>query len=197
MLSMAPPQQAQEVLDFWFGAPGSAEFGHPRDFWFRKDPAFDRTLAQRFTDLHAAAARAELTDWRSAPESLVALIVVLDQFPRNIYRGLPASFATDAQALAAATVMVESTWDLALPPAMRWFTYMPFEHSELLVDQNMCLQLMQGVAEDPRFADVPQWAVAHHEVIARFGRFPHRNAILGRESTSAEVLFLSQPGSSF
>lgn len=194
---MAHPRQAQEVLDFWFGAPGSAEFGHARDFWFRKDPAFDALLRARFTDLHAAAARGELAAWGSAPESLLAFIVVLDQFPRNIYRGLPASFATDHAALAAARVMVESTWDLGLPASMRWFAYMPFEHSESLADQDLCLQLMQRVAEDPQFSDVPRWAVAHRAVIARFGRFPHRNAILGRESTPAEADFLAQPGSSF
>lgn len=194
---MAPLQQAQEVLDFWFGAPGSADFGRSREFWFRKDPAFDRALAARFADLHAAAARGELAAWTAAPASLLALIVVLDQFPRNIHRGLPASFATDAQALAAARSMIESAWDVALAPAMRWFAYMPFEHSELLADQDLCLRLMRQVAEDPQFADVPKWAVAHRAVIARFGRFPHRNAILGRESTPAEFEFLKQPGSSF
>lgn len=194
---MAPLQQAQAVLDFWFGAPGSADFGRSRDFWFRKDAAFDRALATRFADLHAAAARGELAAWMAAPQSLLALIVVLDQFSRNIHRGLPASFATDAQALVAARSMIESAWDVALPPAMRWFAYMPFEHSESLADQDLCLRLMQQVAEDPQFADVPKWAVAHRAVIARFGRFPHRNAILGRESTPAEVEFLKQPGSSF
>ena len=125
------------------------------------------------------------------------MIVVLDQFPRNIHRGLPASFASDAQALAAARSMIESAWDVALAPAMRWFAYMPFEHSELLADQDLCLRLMRQVAEDSQFADVPKWAVAHRAVIARFGRFPHRNAILGRESTPAEFEFLKQPGSSF
>ena len=194
---MATSQQAREVLDFWFGAPGSADFGRSRDVWFRKDAAFDRALADRFADLHAAAARGELAAWMAAPESLLALIVVPDQFPRNIYRGSPASFATDAQALAAARAMLASGWDVALPPAMRWFAYMPFEHSESLADQELCLRLMRQVAEDPQFADVPKWAVAHHAVIAQFGRFPHRNAILGRESTPAEVEFLKQPGSSF
>ena len=194
---MATSQQAREVLDFWFGAPGSADFGRSRDVWFRKDAAFDRALADRFADLHAAAARGELAAWMAAPESLLALIVVLDQFPRNIHRGSPASFATDAQALAAARAMLASGWDVALPPAMRWFAYMPFEHSESLADQELCLRLMRQVAEDPQFADVPKWAVAHHAVIAQFGRFPHRNAILGRESTPAEVEFLKQPGSSF
>ena len=197
MGAMELPQLAQEVLDFWFGAPGSAEFGHVRDLWFRKDPAFDALLSTRFTDLHEAAARGELTAWEAAPESLLALIVVLDQFPRNIHRGLAASFATDRAALAAARVMLDSAWDLALPPAMRWFAYMPFEHSESLADQDLCLQLMQRVADDPRFSDVPRWADAHRAVIARFGRFPHRNAILGRESTPAEADFLTQPGSSF
>ncbi len=194
---MDMPKLAQEVLDFWFGKPGSAEFGQARDFWFRKDPAFDAALAARFSHLHAAAARGELASWEAAPESLLALIVVLDQFPRNIHRGLPSSFATDRAALAAARVMLDSAWDMALPPAMRWFAHMPFEHSESLVDQDLCLQLMRRVAEDPRFSDVPRWAEAHRAVIARFGRFPHRNAILGRESTPAEVDFLMQPGSSF
>ena len=194
---MALPTQAQEVLDFWFGAPGSAEFGGSRDCWFRKDAAFDREVTLRFSDLHARAARGELAAWEAAPESLLALIVVLDQFPRNIYRGLLESFATDARALAASRTMLESAWDLRLPSAQRWFAYMPFEHSESLADQELCLRLMRQVAEDPRFSDVPRWALAHHAIIARFGRFPHRNAILGRESTAEELDFLKQPGSAF
>jgi uncharacterized protein (DUF924 family) len=190
-------EEAREVLDFWFGAPGSPQAGRSRAEWFRKDAAFDDDIRSRFGVLHQAAREGGRDAWQGAPETLLALIVVLDQFPRNMYRGSPDSFAADARALAAARRMVGNGWDRGLPPVRRMFVYLPYEHSEKLADQETCIDLMQSLLEDPQLSGIPGWAVKHHAVIARFGRFPHRNAILGRVSTPEEAAFLAQPGSSF
>ena len=125
------------------------------------------------------------------------MIIVLDQFPRNMFRNDARAFATDAPALAAAERMIERGWDWRLAPIERWFAYMPYQHAEDLAMQQRGLELFERVREDPTLADVPEWARKHHAVIARFGRFPHRNAVLGRASTPQEVEFLAQPGSSF
>ena len=194
---MIMPDEVREVLDFWFGAPGSPEAGRSRPEWFRKDPAFDDEIRSRFEPLHRAARDGGRDAWEGEPAALLALIVVLDQFPRNMYRGSPDSFAADARALAAARRMVGNGWDRGLEPVRRMFVYLPYEHSENLTDQETCMDLMQSLVQDPQLADMPLWAAKHHAVIARFGRFPHRNAILGRASTSEEAAFLSQPGSSF
>ena len=194
---MAAPVSPQQVLDFWFDVPGSPAHGESRDVWFRKNPAFDAEVRERFAATHAAAARGALAAWVDTPASLLALIIVTDQFPRNMHRDTAAAFATDAQALAAARTMVAQGWDTQLPPVMRWFAYLPYEHRETAADQDLAVRLMREVAIDARFADLPVWAERHQAVIARFGRFPHRNAILGRVSTAEEVEFLRQPGSSF
>lgn len=186
-----------EVLEFWFGAHGSAEYGQPRAMWFKKDPAFDALLRERFGDLHARAAAGELSDWVAADASCLALIVVLDQFSRNLYRGQPASFACDAEALRLAKLMVEQGRDTRLTPVMRSFCYLPFEHSENLRDQDEAVRLFGLLASEPALSDLLVWAEKHRDVVRRFGRFPHRNAILGRPSTAQELAFLEQPGSSF
>ena len=187
----------KDVLDFWFEPPEAPGHGAQRQVWFSKDSRFDAEVRTRFAGLHETAARGALADWEKAPESLLALIVALDQFPRNMYRGVAAAFATDGAALAAAKTMVRRGWDLGVQPGMRMFVYLPYEHSEVLADQDECMRLMARLGEDARFADLPKWAEKHHAVIRRFGRFPHRNAILGRASTPEEVEFLSQPGSAF
>jgi uncharacterized protein (DUF924 family) len=189
--------EARDVLEFWFGAPGSAESAVLRPEWFRKDSDFDDLVRSRFEAVHRAARAGERDAWENAPDTLLALIVVLDQFPRNMYRGLPDSFAADGRAFAAACRMVANGWDRALLPVRRMFVYLPYEHSERLADQESCKVLMQGLLEDPQLSGMPEWAAKHHAVIARFGRFPHRNRILGRISTPEEVAFLAQPGSSF
>ena len=194
---MTAPVSPQHVLDFWFDVPGSPAHGESRDVWFRKNPAFDAEVRECFATTHAAAARGALAGWADTPASLLALIIVTDQFPRNMHRDTAAAFATDAQALAAARTMVAQGWDTRLLSVMRWFAYLPYEHSEALADQDLAVRLMREVANDARFADLPVWAERHQAVIARFGRFPHRNAILGRVSTADEVEFLRQPGSSF
>jgi uncharacterized protein (DUF924 family) len=185
------------VLDFWFGAPGTPAHGQRRAEWFRKSDAFDAGVRARFLALYESAAAGGLSAWVSAPRSLLALIVVLDQFPRNMFRDQPRAFATDAQALAAAQRMVADGWDRQLSPLERSFVYLPFEHAEDLAMQARALELFGALADEPVVGDVLEWARKHHAVIVRFGRFPHRNAILGRASTPEELAFLAQPGSSF
>jgi uncharacterized protein (DUF924 family) len=187
----------REVLDFWFGPAGSPEYGRPREAWFRKSDAFDHAIRARFLDLHRQAADGQLQPWRAAPDSLLALIVVLDQFSRNLFRGTSRAFATDAQALAAAQLAVARGYDRLLSPVQRWFVYLPFEHAEDLALQRRCLDLFEGLRSDPDSAGSIDYARRHFEIIARFGRFPHRNAVLGRVSTPEEVEFLRQPGSGF
>jgi len=181
-----------EVLDFWFGAPDSPERGRSRKVWFRKSDAFDAEIRARFFPLWEQAVRGELERWRSTPLAALALVVVLDQFSRNMFRGTPRAFAGDPAALAAATSMVERSFDRLLSAQERIFVYLPFEHAEDLAAQRRSLALFDAL--DP---DDMEYARRHYEIIARFGRFPHRNAILGRESTAEEAEFLEQPGSSF
>lgn len=187
----------REVLDFWFGPAGSPEFGKPRDEWFAKSDEFDAAIRTRFLELHRRAADGELQPWQSAPDSLLALILVLDQFSRNLYRGGGRAFACDAQALAAAQLAVARGDDRALLPVQRWFVYLPFEHAEDLAMQRRAAELFEGLRGDADSARTIDYARRHHEIIARFGRFPHRNAVLGRISTPEEIEFLKQPGSGF
>lgn len=190
--------QAQAVLDFWFGAPQSPENGHAREVWFRKDAAFDAEIARRFGPTIEAALAAGLEEWDDTPRGTLARIIVLDQFTRNVFRDTPRAFAGDAFALAAARRLVVDGTDLTLPPYERSFAYMPFEHSEDLVAQDIGVQLFSALAKQhSALEDMLQWSVRHREVIARFGRFPHRNAILGRVSTPEEIEFLAKPGSRF
>lgn len=195
---MSGALRAREVLDFWFGAPGSAEYGRARKMWFRKDAAFDALLRERFGALLDAACAGELDAWCATPEGALALVIVLDQFSRNCHRGTPRAFAADDKALAIARAMVASGDDLRLPIVEhRAFAYLPFEHAETAEAQRESLRLFGELAKDPQAKGYYDYAVRHADVIARFGRFPHRNAQLGRESTQAEAAFLSQPGSRF
>ncbi len=190
--------RATEVLDFWFGKPGEAHHLQTRPEWFRKDAAFDALIAQRFGPLIDAALRGELAPWAAQPRSALAQIVVLDQFTRNTQRGTAGMFVGDAQALATARALVERGDDLRLAGVQRQFVYLPFEHSETLPDQIECLRLFEQLARDePALAGLLDWARKHHDIVARFGRFPHRNAALGRESTAEETEYLKQPGSGF
>jgi uncharacterized protein (DUF924 family) len=187
-----------DVLDFWFGVPGSAEFGTTRKAWFEKDAAFDAAIAQRFGTTIETALAGGLRDWDAAPEGALARIVVLDQFTRNVFRGTARAFAGDALALEAAQALVARGDDAALRPEQRVFAYLPFEHSERLDMQDASIRLFAALAEgDARFADNLDYAHRHRVIVARFGRFPHRNAALGRASTAEEVEFLKQPGSGF
>ena len=181
-----------EVLDFWFGAPDSPERGRPRKTWFQKSEIFDAEIRRRFLATWEFAARGELERWQATPLASLALIIVLDQFPRNMFRGTARAFSSDSLALSAARSMTEREFDLLLSPAERGFAYLPFEHAEDLAAQRRSLALSEAL--DPEHIG---YARRHYEIIARFGRFPHRNTLLGRESTPAEQAFLAEPDSGF
>jgi uncharacterized protein (DUF924 family) len=184
---------ATDVLDFWFA--GSAQ---ARGEWFRKDAAFDALIANRFGSLVERALSGGLATWAGEPDGALARVIVLDQFTRNIFRDTPRAFAGDALALAAARAVVARGDDLALLPLHRVFAYLPFEHAEDRATQHESLRLFAALtAADPSLADFEDYARRHAEVIDRFGRFPHRNAPLGRQSTAEELQFLQQPGSRF
>jgi uncharacterized protein (DUF924 family) len=176
--------RAAEVLHFWFE-------DHAKD-WFVKNAAFDTAARSRFLDLHEAAAAGQLVHWADEPRSCLALVIVLDQFPRNMFRGEARAFATDALARSAARVILTRGWDKRMSQSEQLFAYLPFEHSEALADQDLACELMKDFDTDQL-----RYAQRHREIIERFGRFPHRNSILGRDSTAAEIEFLKQPGSSF
>lgn len=188
---------AREILDFWFTAPDTATFAKPRDVWFKKDAAFDEAIRTRFAPLWEQARAGHLAGWDASPHELLAMIVVCDQFPRNMFRGEARSFATDSIALEAARRMVGRSWDKQLASVEKAFAYLPFEHSENLADQDRSVALFASDPSDAVLKGYTDYAIKHRDFIARFGRFPHRNAILLRVSTPEEVAFLSEPGSSF
>ena len=189
---------AEAVLVFWFARPGDPDWDTPRPAWFRRDDTFDAECGARFGALVERALRGELDGWAGDPRAALARILLLDQLTRNIFRGTARAFAGDAQAILAARAMVGQRQDEALPTWQRAFVYMPYEHAEGLETQDEAVRLFRRLeAEDPRVAEMRDYAERHRAVIERFGRFPHRNAILGRHSTPEELAFLQQPGSSF
>ena len=192
---MTHQSQSSAVLFFWFGGPGERGKRHKR--WFEKSDAFDGEVRTRFLELHEAAAQGRLSSWKGRPDECLALILVLDQFPRHLYRGSARAFATDGLALEAARHALAQGFDRDMLPVERLFAYLPFEHSEALADQDLACALTKPLEAFPETDDAYRYAVAHRDVIRRFGRFPHRNAALGRASTPQEIEFLQQPGSSF
>ena len=185
----------EPILDFWFADLDSGGgLADQNRRWWRKDAAFDAEIRQRFAADHAAIEAGEREHWLDNPRGLLAYVVVLDQFSRNMFRDTPAMFASDPRALAAAKRAVAGGIDATLRPEMRLFLYMPFMHSESLADQDTCIELITRMTTDPA---VTSYAERHRAVIARFGRFPHRNAILGRPSTPEELAFLAGPGARF
>ena len=189
--------QAQRVLAFWFDGPDGAARGRVRGEWFGKDPAFDDAIRRAFGALIERALAGECDHWALDAGTAPALVLVLDQFTRNAFRDTPRMFAGDAKALATARRIVAEAWDRDYDSLRRWFCYLPFEHSESLDDQRESLRLFGQLRDDPLAGGAWPWAVRHHEVIERFGRYPHRNAILGRPSTAEEEAFLREPGSRF
>ena len=187
----------QEVLDFWFGREGEEGYGEFREAWFNRDPEFDREIRDRFEPVYEQAAAGRLDHWKSEARSCLALIVVLDQLPRNMYRGDARMYAADEKAREAARYAVEHAYDRELSPYGRLFMYLPFEHSEELDDQRLSVELFRGLATEMGSEDLLGYAVRHLEIVERFGRFPHRNEILGRRTTPEETTFLSGPDSSF
>ncbi len=185
-----------DVLDFWFGVPSDLDYGKMRPLWFIKSDATDRLVCDRFGSTVEAALSGKIDDWGLTPRGTLALILVLDQFTRNVFRDSPRSFAGDGEALRLASNLVDRNDDRLLAPFERWFAYLPFEHSEFLNDQLEAVRLFEQLAAEGLNEPLP-WAIKHYDVIKRFGRFPHRNSILGRESTAEEVEFLKEPGSRF
>ncbi|MFM9971694.1 MAG: DUF924 family protein [Burkholderiales bacterium] len=186
-----------EVLNFWFGEPSSPKRGRHRQEWFRKSAEFDEEIRRRFLATHDAALAGALVEWEATPHAALALVVTLDQFPRNMFRDDPQSFAADSAALGVARRMVERGFDQLLRPIERCFAYLPFEHSEELATQRRSLALFEGLRFSTDCLGNIDYAKRHYEVIVRFGRFPHRNKILGRASTPEEIQYLSQPGAGF
>ena len=184
---------AADVLDFWFGPPPHAV----RDCWFRKDPGFDAAIAQRYGTAIGRALSGGYVDWEDSPRGALARILLLDQFTRNIHRDSAEAFAGDAEALRVATRLIDAGDDTALDPYERWFAYLPFEHDESTAMQDRSITLFTRLRDETGLADPLAWAERHAAVIRRFGRYPHRNALLGRSSTAEEIAFLAPPGSRF
>lgn len=187
---------ASEVLEFWFGDRARAR-------WFAREPAFDEEIRSRFGAIVDAAATGACDHWIASGDGALALVILLDQFPRNLHRGSARAFAHDAQARDVAASAIASELDVTAPLDRRRFFYLPFQHSEALPDQVRSVELFSRWASEHPAAsradadDEMTYVHRHHEIILRFGRFPHRNAALGRSSTAAELAFLAEPGSSF
>jgi len=188
---------AADILTFWFGPQDAPSGNSARDVWFRKDAAFDAEIRQRFGDATAIALAGGYGEWCATAGGALARVLLLDQFTRNIHRETPAAFAGDARALATAAHAIERGFDRSLDAYGRWFLYLPFEHAEDRVMQERSLALFGELERETGLAGPLEWAQKHADVIARFGRYPHRNAVLGRVSTPDEVAFLAQPGSRF
>lgn len=175
-------ESPQELLDFWFSDAA-------RKRWFDSTPEFDAQLTQRFRGLWEAAARGDLSHWEESAEGALALVIVLDQFPLNMFRGQPESFATEATSRAVAERAIERGFDAQLDVGAKAFLYLPFMHSEALQDQERSVALFEAAGLE----DNLKWARHHREIVRRFGRFPHRNAILGRENSAEEQAYLNSP----
>ncbi len=178
----APFAAAADIVNFW------REAGPTR--WFKKDAAFDDDIRQRFLSVHEAAASGKLADWEQNAQGALALLILLDQFPRNMFRGRARAFASDALARAVAAGALVRGFDAQVPKEMRGFFYLPFEHSEDLADQERCVAFHKAIGD----AGGLKWAEIHSDIIRRFGRFPHRNAALGRATTPEEQAFLDGGG---
>jgi uncharacterized protein (DUF924 family) len=180
------PAHPADIVAFWRSA------GPKR--WFQKDVAFDEAIRLKFEPTHHAAARGDYAKWIETAEGALGLIILLDQFPRNLYRGSAHQFATDGLARKVAHDAVARGHDQAVEAAMRSFVYLPFTHSEDLADQDLSLRLNEAMARAAHNPALTKWAVVHRDIIVRFGRFPHRNAALGRDTTPQEQAFLDEGG---
>jgi uncharacterized protein (DUF924 family) len=185
-----------EILDFWFGPQASRSYGQSRREWFLKDPAFDAEIRFRFGDAIEKALAGAFADW-TAPRAALARVLLLDQFTRNSFRDDPRAFAGDPLALATAEAAIARGDDRRLNAVERSFLYLPFAHAEDLTAQERSVALCTRLRDETGSGDPLLWAEKHAAVIRRFGRYPHRNAVLGRESTPEEAAFLALPGSRF
>ena len=190
---MTLPDRAKALLNFWFGPEGDPARDQHRAIWFRATEEFDAALRREFLADYEAAAVGTLRSWEASPEGALALVLLLDQLPRNIFRETPRAYATDAAACATADRALERGFDQIVPPAWRLFFYMPFHHSENIADQRRSVALSNALPRNPdRGGSLRRYGCPYIEVIGRFGRFPHRNEILGREATPAEIAFMAE-----
>jgi len=191
-------QPWQPVLDFWFLPDGHPDHLRIRTEWFQKDAAFDETIRTQFGALVENAVSGGLAEWEQTPQGALAKVLVLDQFTRNIWRDTALAFAGDTHALGLARQLLAQGHDQSMAAVERQFAYLPFMHAEDLPNQEQSVALYQALAAaHPEHASSLHFAVRHRDIIAQFGRFPHRNAQLGRPSTPDEIAFLAQPGSGF
>ena len=194
-----------DVLDFWFrdATSGPEALERRGKVWFNVDPAFDRECATRFAALLEDAARGALDDWAGTPHGRLALVILLDQMPRNIHRGSPGAFAHDTRAAAHCVAGIDSGQDRSLHPVERIFLYMPLQHAEELDLQRRSVERFESLAAEAddawrdRFVENARYARLHRDIVERFGRFPHRNRVLGRESTEEELRYLADGGPTF
>jgi uncharacterized protein (DUF924 family) len=188
------PDRARALLDFWFGPPDDPDREHHREIWFKATDDFDAALRREFLVDYEAAAAGALSFWEASEQGALAVVLLLDQVPRNIFRGTPRSYVTDAAARHAADRALQRGFDQKVPPAWRLFFYMPFHHSENIADQRRSVALFNALPRNPdRRGSLRRYGQPYFEVIERFGRFPHRNEILGRQSTPEEIAFLAKP----
>lgn len=190
-MAAALPERAKALLDFWFGPEGDPEREKDRKEWFNGTPDYDGRLSQAFLGDYERAAAGDLAAWEAAPESALALVLLLDQIPRNIFRDTPRAYDADPLAREVANRALARGFDQTMPSAWRKFFYMPLHHSEDLADQRRSLELFETLPDRTGREGTRRYAARYIDVIERFGRFPHRNAILGRESTAEEVAFLA------
>jgi uncharacterized protein (DUF924 family) len=187
------PNRANALLDFWFGPPGDPARDQHREMWFKATEEFDAALRREFLADYEAAAAGALQSWELSAEGALALVLLLDQVPRNIFRGTPRAYVTDPAARAVADRGLARGFDQLVPPSWRLFFYMPFHHSEDIADQRRSQALFNSLPRHPdRRGSLRRYGRPYIEVIERFGRFPHRNPILGRQSTLEEIAFLEQ-----
>ena len=189
------PNDPGAILDFWFGRKGDKGYGEFRDEWFQQDTEFDERIRDLFLEDYERAVRGEYDDWQEKPQSCLALVILLDQFPRNLFRGDRQTYATDNAALEVSREAVQKGIDQKLPPFQRHLLYMPFMHSEDAGDQRRSIELFRKLAAADAGPDIMEFAEGHQDTVERFGRFPHRNVLLGRSSTPGEVEFLGRSGS--
>lgn len=189
---MTLPDRARTFLDFWFGSPDDGERFHHRQIWFRSTAEFDAAVRAEFATDHDAAVAGRYSAWEAEPLTALGLVMLLDQVPRNIFRSTPRAFASDHLALATTDRALARGFDHEVPDAWRLFFYLPLEHSEVLADQQRGLDLLLALPPVPGRPTDGHMTRLHLEIIERFGRFPHRNLILGRESTPAELAFLEE-----
>jgi len=189
--------EIDRVLAFWFGREGDPDWAQSREDWWKKDPDFDQACRDGFLKLYEQAARGDLDDWMASSDGSLALVILLDQLPRNMFRGQPRMYAADGKALGLAAHIDAQGFAAAMTDVQKLFAHLPFEHDENLASQQRHVDYVHANYHGPRRDACLKAADRHLEIIERFGRFPHRNEILGRVSTPEEIAFLEEPNSSF